>query len=168
MKTESMLNTVEFSVFPLEFSRPSVSLFFFLWISPVALSLFWSVMPIKEHCPLAKTLLMLVRDYWFGHLARQCSPLCIHFSQQPEILSPILSGHPHPPYSYWRRQNWCLPIYSPSCVFPIWAIEYPFISRKFYACLCGRKSHLFQSAAPTGKDFCKFLSRPPSHDWQLC
>lgn len=30
-------------------------------------------------------------------------------------------------------------------------VSYPFISRKFYACLCGRKSHLFQSVLQLGK-----------------
>lgn len=83
-----MLNTIKFSEFPLEFSRPLVSLFFFVWISPVVLSLFWSVMPTKGHCTIAKSLLMLSWSFLFW---TPCEAM-LSFMHQTEILSPVLSG----------------------------------------------------------------------------
>lgn len=166
MKTKSMLNTIKFSEFPLEFSRPLVSLFFFVWISPVVLSLFWSVMPTKGHCTIAKILLMLSWSFLFW------TPCEAMLSFMHQFF--IADWNPVSHFVWTPRQDnpgECRTAAFHLFLIPIWAIEYPFTNRQFYACHCGRKSHWFQSAATTGQisaNFCKFLPQTPSHCGQLC
>lgn len=148
--------TLKFSVFPLKFSRYLVSLFFFLWISPVALSLLWSVRALYFSSDFTDAELeIIVLDTLQGNVLlytpifqcnlKPCFPFClVHF--------PLPQSHIE------QYRTAALPFIPPSWVLPSWVIEYPFISRKCYAYLCGRKLHLFQSAPATGKDLCKLLS----------
>lgn len=105
--------------------RSAVSLFRFYH------QLLYPFFDIKWHCTLAKTLLMwswmeiIVLDALQSTVSLYAS--IFHSSLKSCLLfclDPILN-------SYWETWNCCLAIYSTSYVFPIWAIEYTFVSENF-------------------------------------